>query len=295
MQATCNMWSLGNGPSGNDFPAFAIDSLTTQLVSTAATASFALWKRPYWDSSPLCSPHFFPPRLPCTSHIVLHVQSCNDAWDCIPLERQVLSCISGRYYFLTERWKYCHIHLRWNCPCSSSTFPFSLERDVFGYHSLSEYVVKSPDKFSIFLDESTSTSSINCLIVYIRIPFQNQARNFLYKLTELKAGTGEAICNTQLQCLHEQGNYSAGLAAQIHYGWSFCHDAKIQGVSHSDARENQLWPGDNSLHEPQAGTCRLRHSQENHSSKSFSFFSPSPKHMWELEAMATEFGVRARS
>lgn len=102
MQATCNMWPLGNGPSGNDFPAFAIDSLTTQLVSTAATASFALLKRPYWDSSPLCGPHFFSPRLPCTSHIVLHVQSCNDAWDCIPLERQVLSCISGRWYFLTE-------------------------------------------------------------------------------------------------------------------------------------------------------------------------------------------------
>lgn len=129
MQATCNMWPLGNGPSGNDFPAFAIDSLTTQLVSTAATASFALLKRPYWDSSPLCGPHFFSPRLPCTSHIVLHVQSCNDAWDYIPLERQVLSCISGRWYFLTERWKYCHIHihLRWNCLCSSSTFLFCLE------------------------------------------------------------------------------------------------------------------------------------------------------------------------
>ncbi len=44
---------------------------------------------------------------------------------------------------------------------------------------LAEYVVESLDKFSILLDESTTSSNKTCLIVYICIPFQNQACNFL--------------------------------------------------------------------------------------------------------------------
>lgn len=93
---------------------------------------------------------------------------------------------------------------------------------------------------------------------------------FFYKLIELDAGTGEAICNTLLQYLNKKS---------LH------------------------WPDGDTLHEPQAGSWSMTQSKKkNHSRKSLPdvhwlvciFFSQSPKLMRELEAVAPELGIWER-
>ena len=61
---------------------------------------------------------------------------------------------------------------------------------------LLQKVKESNLDISVMVDESTSVRQNTCLVIYIRIFFNNKGRNYFWELKELKETTSNAIANS---------------------------------------------------------------------------------------------------
>ncbi|KAJ8353632.1 hypothetical protein SKAU_G00211990 [Synaphobranchus kaupii] len=142
---------------------------------------------------------------------------------------------------------------------------------------LADFIVKSSDQLSILIDESSTVSNKTCLIVY----------------------TGEAICDTLIQSLNEQGITEDILQYRL---LGFAMMGKYRGTAmllrectnedlviiHCMNHTLEL-----AVHDAVNEVTSASHFQIFNDSL-YVFFSQSPKHMRELESVAAELGMRTR-
>uniref|UniRef100_A0A8C6U3T2 HAT C-terminal dimerisation domain-containing protein n=1 Tax=Neogobius melanostomus TaxID=47308 RepID=A0A8C6U3T2_9GOBI len=170
---------------------------------------------------------------------------------------------------------------------------------------LSDFIKKSTHKFSILIDESTTASNKTCLIIYIRIPFEDDICNFFLQLVELQACTGAAICDTVLQTLENLGLQKDMLRTRL-IGFATDGAAAMMGkyrgaatllrekinpnltVIHCMSHKLEL-----AVHDAVKQCTDASHFQIFIDSL-YAYFSQSPKHMRELELTASNLGIQAR-
>jgi len=59
--------------------------------------------------------------------------------------------------------------------------------------ALISYIRTSGSKFSIMIDESTSVSAKCCLIIYIRLVFEDEVTNYFLDFVELEEKDGKVL------------------------------------------------------------------------------------------------------
>ena len=83
------------------------------------------------------------------------------------------------------------------------------------------HIQQYPGPFSILTDESTSSSGIACLIIYLHYTSNDFPINIFADLLELNATNASEIANQILNCLHRHGFSNSYLSDNI---LGFCSD-----------------------------------------------------------------------
>jgi len=71
--------------------------------------------------------------------------------------------------------------------------------------ALISYIITSGTKFSTMIDESTSVSTKCCLVIYIRLLFEDEVTNYFFDLVEVAEKDGRSIANCIIQTLTDNG------------------------------------------------------------------------------------------
>ncbi|XP_060798265.1 E3 SUMO-protein ligase KIAA1586-like [Neoarius graeffei] len=167
------------------------------------------------------------------------------------------------------------------------------------------FITKSPAKFSILIDESTTVSNKTCLIVYIRIPFDGEVCNFFYQLIELELCTGSAIRDTLLDTLERDGITKEMLRSRL-IGFATDGAAAMLGryMGAATLLRDEINPDLTVIHCMNHKLELAVHDVVKHTTDTshfqmftdclYAFFSQSPKHTRELEIATSNLGMHAR-
>ena len=96
------------------------------------------------------------------------------------------------------------------------------------------YLLESRSKFSILVDESTSVSQEQAMVVYIRTQFENIACNFFFDLVPVVSASADALYKSLIGCLENAGLSIEVLKQQL---IGFCSDGasnmtgKVKGLA----------------------------------------------------------------
>jgi len=96
------------------------------------------------------------------------------------------------------------------------------------------YIVQSGEKFSLMVDESTSVSNIQCLIVYIRTKLEDTVCTYFLGLLEIEDSSSSGLEKTLVTFLHEIGFSDQLLNAQF---IGFCSDGASCMIGHGQHKE----------------------------------------------------------
>jgi hypothetical protein len=167
--------------------------------------------------------------------------------------------------------------------------------------TLASYIIESEEMFSLMFDESTTCSNKSCVILYIRVMYENEPCNFLFSVLQLESATGEVVLQAVLNELEAYNINDSVLKKQL-VGVATDGAAAMQGC----------YKGATTLLKKRLGTnivivhC-MNHKLElavNDVVRSnniishlamfmdtlYSVFSQSPKNAAELEAVSNELG-----
>lgn len=165
---------------------------------------------------------------------------------------------------------------------------------------LLKYILfETEETFSLLFDESTSVSVKTCLILYIRIMYNNEINNWFLDLLELSSQTGNDIADSLLEVLHKFGFTDDILKRRL---IGICTDgaSNLQGeikgalallkqkidtefiIFHCMAHKLEL-----AIHDVLKTSTELSHFQM-FAESLYSHFSRSPKNRNQLEIVAKE-------
>lgn len=95
--------------------------------------------------------------------------------------------------------------------------------------ALVNYIITSGTKFSIMIDESTSVSAKCCLVIYIRLVFDDEVTNYFFDLVEIEQKDGKSIANGIVKALTDNG-LSANVLKEALIGFASDGASAMTGI-----------------------------------------------------------------